>query len=432
MRNNLGLVLAKRAQISREIEALVEVERGHRYTYAELNAVANRAAHALAERGIGKGDRVALLLMNGVEFLATYFGGAKIGAVTVPLNWRLVADELEFILKDAGAKVLIWDPDFDETVTELRGRDLPIERWIRVGEASERGEAWDDICAAASTEEPEIAAENDDLLFIMYTSGTTGLPKGVVHTHDSVLWGCITTNATADTRIDDRYLQVLPLFHVGALSPTTNTLYRGSTLVMMRSFDPHRIFRVIEEEHVTTMLAVPAMLQFMWASPEREKADLSSIRWIMSGAAPLPLALIEQYHDVGIEVHQVYGLTETGGPACLISPHDAVAKAGSTGPAFLHTDVRVVDESGADVEPGEVGEVEPSRGHGRVPARRLAVHRRPREPGCGRLRLHPGSKEGHDHLGWRERVPRRDRERAAQPPGRLRRGGDRHGVEEVG
>jgi acyl-CoA synthetase (AMP-forming)/AMP-acid ligase II len=172
-----------------------------------------------------------------------------------------------------------------------------------------------------------------------------------------VLWGCITTNATADTRIDDRYLQVLPLFHVGALSPTTNTLYRGSTLVMMRSFDPHRIFRVIEEEHVTTMLAVPAMLQFMWASPEREKADLSSIRWIMSGAAPLPLALIEQYHDVGIEVHQVYGLTETGGPACLISPHDAVAKAGSTGPAFLHTDVRVVDESGADVEPGEVGEV---------------------------------------------------------------------------
>jgi acyl-CoA synthetase (AMP-forming)/AMP-acid ligase II len=147
MRNNLGLVLAKRAQISREIEALVEVERGHRYTYAELNAVANRAAHALAERGIGKGDRVALLLMNGVEFLATYFGGAKIGAVTVPLNWRLVADELEFILKDAGAKVLIWDPDFDETVTELRGRDLPIERWIRVGEASERGEAWDDICA---------------------------------------------------------------------------------------------------------------------------------------------------------------------------------------------------------------------------------------------------------------------------------------------
>jgi acyl-CoA synthetase (AMP-forming)/AMP-acid ligase II len=178
-----------------------------------------------------------------------------------------------------------------------------------------------------------------------------------MHTHATMAAASQTINLTSDQRYGDRYLQVLPLFHVGALTPLTAGIHRGVTVVMMRSFDPARIFPLIEAERITSGLAVPAMLNFMLAAGKPDAHDLSSLRWLMSGAAPVPPALIERYAELGIEVHQVYGLTETCGPACLISPEAALAKVGSTGPAFFHTDVRVVDEAGRDVEPGAVGEV---------------------------------------------------------------------------
>jgi acyl-CoA synthetase (AMP-forming)/AMP-acid ligase II len=162
---------------------------------------------------------------------------------------------------------------------------------------------------------------------------------------------------TADIRYGDRYLVILPLYHVGALLPATANIHRGATLVVLRAFDPALVFEVIECEQITTSLAVPAMLQAMLQSPSRDRVSLDRVRWILSGAAPVPVSLIESYVKLGIEIHQVYGLTETCGPACLIGPEEAIAKAGSTGPAFFHTDVHVVDANGAEVAPGEIGEV---------------------------------------------------------------------------
>jgi O-succinylbenzoate-CoA ligase len=360
MQMNLGLFLSKRAALSPTVEALVEVEKGRRFTYAELDARANRIAQVLQAKGVQKGDRVALLLMNGVEYVEAYFGAAKIGAVMVPLNWRLVPDELEFIIGDSGSVVLIWGEEFDDSVKALHGRDLPVKHWLRAGDASslpDWADDYDAVTSAAPTDEPEIHGDEDDLLFIMYTSGTTGLPKGAVHTHGTMAWASLTINMTADMRYRDRYLQLLPLFHVGALTPATAAIHRGGSVIVMRAFDPTRVFQVIEDEEITTGLAVPAMLQVMLQVPAHKTADTSRVRWFMSGAAPVPVSLIETYAELGIEIHQVYGLTETCGPACLISPEEAIAKAGSTGPAFFHTDVRVVNEDGKDVEPGEIGEV---------------------------------------------------------------------------
>jgi acyl-CoA synthetase (AMP-forming)/AMP-acid ligase II len=150
---------------------------------------------------------------------------------------------------------------------------------------------------------------------------------------------------------------VLPLFHVGALTPAMGNVHRGMTSILMRAFDPVRMFETIARERVTTLLAVPAMLNFMLQVPGQERHDTSTLRWIMSGAAPVPVTLIEAYARRGIEIHQVYGLTESCGPACLISPEEAIAKAGSTGKAFFHTDVRVIDERGHDIAAGGVGEV---------------------------------------------------------------------------
>mgnify|MGYP003670195732 CR=1 FL=1 len=363
MDNNVGLFLSKRAMLNPDLEAVIDHASGRRFSFAALNARANRVASALHQRGIRKGDRVALLLMNGVEFVECFFALAKMGAVIVPVNWRLTADELSFILMDAGAGTLIYSHDFAGTVGELHGRGAAateISRWIEVGPAEQRAafaEAYDAVLASGEENEPPIAARDDDLLFIMYTSGTTGLPKGAMHTHETVLWAVFTIKATADVRFKDRYAIALPLFHVGALAPVLGNIHAGITSVLLRQFDPSAMWRVIEEESITTTLAVPAMLNFMLQVPAREESDYASLRWIMSGASPVPVALMERYRDLGIEIHQVYGLTECCGPGCLISPDQAMQRIGSTGKAFFHTDVRVVDAEGNDVGPGEPGEV---------------------------------------------------------------------------
>jgi acyl-CoA synthetase (AMP-forming)/AMP-acid ligase II len=359
MKMNLGSFLAKRARLSPKLEAVVEVKQNRRFSYAELDARANGIAHVLLARGVQKGDRVALLLMNGVEYIESYFGAAKIGAVVVPLNWRLAPDELDFIIGDSGSVLLIYGQEFDEAASDLHGRDLPLRDWIRVGagECPDWAGDYDQLCGDAPSDEPEINATDDDLLFIMYTSGTTGLPKGAVHTHATMAWASISVNMTGDIRYGDRYLVMLPLFHVGALLPATSNIHRGATLVVLREFDPTLAFDVIEREHITTSLAVPAMLQLMLQCPSHDKVSLDLLRWILCGAAPVPVSLIEAYAKLGIEILQIYGLTESCGPGCMISPDEAITRAGSTGPAYFHTDVRVVDADGADVLSGEIGEV---------------------------------------------------------------------------
>jgi len=357
---NIGDLLRRRAHLAPNTEALVESATGRRLTYRELNARANCVANGLRGIGVGEGDRVALLLMNGAEFVESFYAVGKIGAVNVPLNWRLVPDELEFILADAGATVLVYGAEFAMATAELqsRGDATAIEHWIQAGgDAADGAVDYDDWLGAQSDTEPELAGWDDDLLFIMYTSGTTGPPKGVMHTHDTVMWAIQTLTSTADFQVHDRFLNSLPMFHVGALTPSLCVAYRGLTLVAMRSFDPNDAWKQIQDERITTTLLVPAMLQFMLGVYDAEQHRASTLRWVMSGAAPVPLELIKTYESMGIEIHQVYGLTETCGPACLITGEDALARAGSTGRSFFHTDVRVVRDDGSDCDPGEPGEV---------------------------------------------------------------------------
>ena len=361
MQNNIGLFLGKRAFISPDVEAVVEPDSGRRFTYRHLDDRCNQVARALSGSGVTKGDRVGLLMMNGVEFVESFLAIAKIGAVVVPLNWRLVPDELEFILKDSGTSLLMFGSEFIEPVSELqrRGPATDIRRWIQVGGdgSAPFADGYDAWMGHASIDAPPIVGDGDDNLFIMYTSGTTGLPKGVVHTHNTVMWSLLTIAATADIRFRDIYLVSLPLFHVGALAPGLGNIYKGATMVIPRGFDPRQTWEVIRDEQVTSGLLVPAMLQFMLAVYDEHRHDANTVRWIMSGAAPVPVTLIKAYEALDIEIHQVYGLTESCGPACLISPDDALTRAGSTGKAFFHTLVKLVDDDGGECPPGVAGEV---------------------------------------------------------------------------
>ena len=164
-----------------------------------------------------------------------------------------------------------------------------------VGDAGDGVVSYDELLASASTDEPAGTASGDDMLFIMYTSGTTGLPKGVIHTHDTVLWAILTIAATSDFRKRDRFLNSLPLFHVGALGPVIACVYAGVSLTVMKAFDPTASWELIRDEQITTTLMVPAMLQFMLLTHNAEEHDVSTLRWVMSGAAPVPKSLIEAY-----------------------------------------------------------------------------------------------------------------------------------------
>ena len=362
MKNNIGLLLTKRAIINPDREAYVDSESGLRLSFRELNIRTNRLANSLLSLGVKHGDRVALALMNSAEFLEAYFAVAKIGGVVVPLNWRLVPDELEFILKDSGSETLIFGEEFIEVVRELhsRGEKTDIKTWIQVAKDNGENEFAKDYASfreRGDVFEPEVGGEEDDLLYIMYTSGTTGLPKGVVHSHNTSIWALITFIASTDLRDGDRYLAALPLFHVGSLIPITLNIYWGVTSIVMREFNPVRAWEIIQTEKVSCSLLVPAMLNFMSQVPDISQYDYSHLRWIQSGAAPLPVNLIQIYADWNIEVHQIYGLTEVCGPACVINSESALKKIGSTGRPFFHTEGRVVDENGLDCPPGEQGEV---------------------------------------------------------------------------
>lgn len=366
MKTNIGLLLTKRAQICPDREAFVEFERNRRFTFTELNDRANRVANALLETGIRPGDRVASLLKNSIEFVETYFAVAKIGAVMVPVNWRLVAGEIAYILQDAGAKALVYDSDFDEATDTLYSGthgELGVEQWVRRENGDTGTPEWaldyETFTAASMVTEPPVGAWDDDNLFIMYTSGTTGRPKGAVHSHEGMLWSQLTSMTTSDMRDGDRWLLALPMFHVGCLSPTSLLVHRGGTGIIMRELDIGEMFRCIAQEKVTIFMAVPAMLQFMLMTPERNENDISSVRWIATGAAPVPVSLLHDYEALGIRIFQAYGLTESCGPGTLLLHEDAQARVGSCGRPQMHTEIKIVDGDGNTIpmgsdQPGEL------------------------------------------------------------------------------
>lgn len=360
MNINIGDTLTRRTRRMPDREALVETDSGRRFTYAQINRRTNRLANGLRATGVKAGDRIGILLMNGSEFVETFFATAKIGATLVPLNWRLTPDELEFILKDSGTTTLVFGPQLAGQVAEIqsRGDKTDLRSYIQLGgEIADFAEDFAALTASQSGEEPELAGGDDDLLFIMYTSGTTGLPKGVMHSHRTVFAAITNMMATNETGIDETTLLSLPLFHVGALTPAFQSIYSAARLVITRSFDPVKSWEIIRDEKITNTLLVPAMLQAMKAVFDPSKHDASSMRSMVSGAAPVPVSMIGAFAEMGISINQVYGMTETCGPGCLILGEDAAARPGSTGKGYFYTDVRITAPDGSECPPGVSGEV---------------------------------------------------------------------------
>ena len=362
-RENLGLGLERRAACSPEREALVDVATDTRLSWRELDARVNQLAQALLARGIRSGDRVALLLPNGLEIFESLLAVAKLGGVVVPINWRLVAKEIAFLLADSGARCLIYGDQFEDAVRQLqRGEgdeELQVEHWLRCGAGAPPDFAVDyaELRDAAPATPPETTTWGDDPVLILYTSGTTGRPKGAVHSHRTAMAGAVSFGREFEIRRGDRYLLFMPAFHVGALLPALVCIQNGATCVVMAAFDAELSWQVVKRERITNSLAVPTMLQDLLPALERGEADASSVRWFMTGAAPIPPSLLEAYMKHGVEIIAAYGLTEAFGGGCVLTPEDAPERIGSVGKPWFYLEGRVVDDKGADCPPREPGEI---------------------------------------------------------------------------
>jgi len=359
---NVGEWIIKRAERSPDGPFLKEEEGKDRaFTNRQFNERVNRMSDALLGLGVQKGDRVATLLLNSSEFLEILFACAKIGAIIVPVNFRLAVPELSYILDDAGPAVVFYSSEFYEKVESLKSINTKISVWFKHGgEEILDDRSVSDLTAGASIKEPQGVDDiiEYDPLLILYTSGTTGDPKGAVLSHRAITFDAI--HNLINYGLDDTFKSLVstPLFHIGSLAAsTTPVIYAGGSLVLKRFFNASEMIRLITTEKINYMFAVPVMYQMMTEAAEWPDADFTHVHYFFSGGAPMPVPLIKKYQsEKGVSFAQGYGMTE----ACQITAvplSDSIPKAGSVGKEGFHITLRIVDEETRDVPPGDTGEV---------------------------------------------------------------------------
>jgi fatty-acyl-CoA synthase len=311
---------------------------GRSVTYAELDRRSERLAAGLIASGLRRGDRVATLTGNSDEHVVVFFACAKAGLALVPLSWRLAPAEVAFQLDDAEPALLLVDHEHGALAAEALAAARAQPRAMMMG-----GE--DQLALEQSDEVAADSAEDDDALLLVYTSGTTGKPKGAVLTHANCFWTNLSFDVATGIDGDDVVLQVLPQFHCGGWNvQALLAWWKGATVVLERGFDAGRCLSLIEEKRVTTMMGVPANYLFMSQEPAFVTTDLSSLRKAVVGGAPMPEALLESWHGRGVAVVQGYGLTEAAPNVLCLPPEDAVRMQGSAGKPYPFVDVALREE----------------------------------------------------------------------------------------
>ncbi|MEV4737496.1 long-chain fatty acid--CoA ligase [Microbacterium sp. LWO14-1.2] len=333
---------------------------GQRLSYSQLAHSAERVSQVLVARGVREGDSVAYLGENSPDFLITLFGAVRIGAVFVPVNTRLAIPEIEHVLSDSGARILIHDPEFAHRLERLLTASGAPAHVIRTGSSGRDGTLGLARLIEQATDIPPLHAADDDTpAAIVYTSGTTGRAKGAVLTHANLTAVAVNNLIDYDVSSDDVALMISPLFHVAALGMgALPVLLKGGTLVLEKGFDPGTALDLVERYRVTMLSGVPTTFQLLVDHPEWGSTDLSSLDKLTCGGSAVPSRILAAYEERGMSFSQGYGMTETSPGATSLSPDMTAHKLGSVGLPHFFTDVRVVDESGGAVETGIVGEIQ--------------------------------------------------------------------------
>ena len=341
-------ITAKRAALAPDRVALEEVATGHTLTYGELERRACLAAGLMASLGVGEGDRVAILCRNRIAFFELLFACAKLGAILVPLNWRMPVPELQQVAADFAPVLLFYGKEEARLAGELEiapqaiGLDEDYEALLQAAPPHQGPRQWG----------------GDRIWYLLYTSGTTGEPKGVIYTFRKALANYVNIGSGIDLRSSDATPNFLPLFHTAGINlHSLPTLIAGGRVLILDGFEEGQLVRLFEMRRIDTFFAVPSVYQALLDQPGFAFAPLDHVRHWGCGGAPLPDALVERYRALGVRVCNGMGMTETGPTAFLAAPEDAWERIGSVGKPQLLSSVRIVDEAGADVPDGDVGDL---------------------------------------------------------------------------
>jgi acyl-CoA synthetase (AMP-forming)/AMP-acid ligase II len=360
-------MLEFRARLQPDVDFAVFGE--ERISYAEADARANRIAHALLAAGLVVGDRVAVLAKNCIDYALLYFGASKAGVVPVPLNYRLAPPEWSYIVNDAGAKLLLARDDLAAAIDPVRSELGSVKRCVALGAAPterEGWESWDSFLDRHPETSPRCPVDQGSELYQMYTSGTTGRPKGAVLTQRAVCWNLVQAAANFGVSPGDRMLIVAPLYHAAAAVAAFSTILEGGSLYIQEDFVPADVVRALSEEHISVALLVPAMIQFcLLAVPDVAERSYDELRTLVYGASAIAEQTLRQAVDTfRCDFIQAYGMTEATALAThlLASDHRRALREKpelllSAGRPALGTELKIVDEDDQPVPTGEVGEI---------------------------------------------------------------------------
>ncbi|MEM7411823.1 MAG: long-chain-fatty-acid--CoA ligase [Myxococcota bacterium] len=360
MLESMADILRQHADARPDHCALISGDR--RWTYAELRDEAAQVSQALASEGLGAQDRVAVLDKNAGEYFAVLFGAGMGNAVTLAVNWRLAPPEMEYILNHSQARVLFIGAEFLDHLAQMKLET--VERVVVFGAPRDGQVCYEDWIAAHPATDPRVSCDPSDTCYQLYTSGTTGLPKGVELTHRNFLTTMDTGAKVWSLDAESRVLVAMPLFHIAGSGWGIAGFWGGGTLVVLREVDPSAILALIAEHRITNALLVPAVLQMLTVAPGADAVDFSSFRSVVYGASPISEQVLTSAMQLfGCGFVQAYGLTETtGGIVALVEQdHDPggprASLLRSAGQPWGDVELRIVGSDGNDVEDGEVGEI---------------------------------------------------------------------------
>ena len=349
--------------------SLIEAKKGEAYkkeiTWSEFDKKANRFANLLLTRGVKKGDKVAILLMNCIEWLPIYFGVLKTGALAVPLNYRYTAEEIKYCLELSDSSVLIFGPEFTGRVEEICNRIPKVNILFYAGEdCPSFAESYDKLASYCSSSAPDITLTDEDEAAIYFSSGTTGFPKAIIHNHESLMHAAKTEQNHHSQTKDDVFLCIPPLYHTGAKMHWFGSFLVGGRAVLLKGIKPQWILKAVSDEHCTIVWLLVPWAQDILDAIDRgdvdlKDYDLSGWRLMHIGAQPVPPSLIARWKE-RFPKHQYdtnYGLSESIGPGCVHLGVENIHKVGAIGKAGYGWEVKIVDENRNTVKQGEVGEL---------------------------------------------------------------------------
>ena len=342
-----------------------------RITFGELGERVNRLANGLADLGVGAGDRVAVMQVNCNEHIESYFATAKLDAIFVPINFRARAEELSFMLNDSGVKAIILGQRYQDMLRQVKPELTTLEHQITLEAPADDFVYYEDLIANASDDERFPTADGEDVTIIMFTAGTTGTPKGVMLSHNSFSSYILANVEPVDMDVAEKNILTVPLHHIAGVQAVMAAIYGGRTLVLQRQFDEEGWMKLVQDEQVNRAMMVPTMLKRLMDQPSFGSYDLSSLRVITYGAAPMPLEVIKKAiaEFPNTRFINAFGQTETASTITMLPPdaheiregdpdYDAKLKRlGSIGKPLPDVEVRIVDEDGNDVPLGENGEI---------------------------------------------------------------------------